>query len=146
MGLLLVCGYYRFRAGGHQHESIVTLYSPPRDLSPAMLRFIWKERFDDRTFWACVLSLVSKGLATFEEKDGETFVRSTDDLVSSHPQLSGEETVLVKSIFQNQHRKRVSLNADANTAVAMSRVSQYLHQKVAVARLKDTLKGMKELN
>ncbi len=73
LGLALVCAYYLvvWKRSRGQTRSIITQYEPPRGLSPAMLRFIWKERFDDRTFWAAILSLVSKGVATLEEMSSE---------------------------------------------------------------------------
>jgi len=64
--IIAVCAYYLSvwllfrRVRGHR--AVMPLYEAPRQLSPAMLRYIWKERFDDRTFWAGILSLVAKGL------------------------------------------------------------------------------------
>src|SRR5262249_44130578 len=121
------------RSGTYHRGPIVTQYGPPRQFSPAMLRFIWKERFDDRTFWACVLSLVSKGHATLHEENGETVVAPAD--TSDRPQeLSPEEALLVQSLFHDRGRKPVSLNlADEETTLAVYQISQYLHQ-AAVGR------------
>ena len=65
IAVALVCSYYLvgwFMVGRDPKPgNIVTRYEPPQGLSPAMLRFVWKETFDDRTFWAGVLSLRGEG-------------------------------------------------------------------------------------
>lgn len=68
--------------------TIVTLYEPPRGLSPAMIRYIWKQEFDERVVWAGFLSLVSQGLATLTVKDGVTFISVPK---STPPKTSGNK-------------------------------------------------------
>jgi hypothetical protein len=132
LGMLLVCAYYFvlwLKSGGYDNDSIVALYEPPRNLSPAMLRFIWKERFDDRTFWACILSLVSKGIATLEEENGTTFVRSTE-AVHLPLELPAEESLVARSLLNKSH-KRIALNiTDGKAEVASLALSSYLHKAV----------------
>lgn len=130
IGFLFVCSYYLvlwFRARAPQPRSLVTLYEPPRDLSPAMLRFVWKERFDDRTFWASVLSLVSKGIATLENSHDGTSLRATDSLLKGSG-LPQEESLLAHSLFRASSRKPVRLDVtDEETWVSIYVVSDYLH-------------------
>jgi len=85
LALLAIVGvltYYTvawIKAGRDPARGIqVTLYEPPRNLSPAMLRYVWKQSFDDRAFWAGVLSLASKGLATIESSDKGTVLRAVE--------------------------------------------------------------------
>ena len=112
-GGIAVCAYYLFvwllfrRA--RTLETVITLYDPPRDLSPAMLRYIWKERFDDRTFWAGVLSLVAKGLATLHSDGDSALIRATP--TSDTPAaLPKEEEILLRELVRGHMRKGVSLN------------------------------------
>jgi len=78
-------------------DVLVARYEPPPGLSPAMLRYIWKEAFDDRTFWAAVLSLVAKGLATLEPSDGDIRMRPT--VATTHaPTLPEEERWLALAV------------------------------------------------
>jgi hypothetical protein len=92
-----------------------------------MLRFIWKERFDDRTWWACLLSLVSKGIVVLEDEDGKTFVQPTKPL-PQNLELPREERLLTEALFHSRTCRRVALDiADAKTAIAISTISQYLH-------------------
>ncbi len=64
--IVAVSAYYSFAWLLYGRNSgtyvLIALYDPPRSLSPAMIRYVWKERFDDRTFWAGVLNLVAKAL------------------------------------------------------------------------------------
>jgi hypothetical protein len=61
--ILAVLLYYTMawiKAGRDPARGVqTTIYEPPRNLSPAMLRYVWKQSFDDRTFWAGALSLIS---------------------------------------------------------------------------------------
>ncbi len=108
-----VCTYYLFvwflfrrvRTLG----TVVPLYDPPRQLSPAMLRYIWKERFDDRTFWAGVLSLVAKGLATLRSDGGTALIRATPN--ADRPEkLPSEEEILLSELVRGHTRKGATLN------------------------------------
>src|SRR5207302_2071941 len=77
----LACAYYAagwaFIVRAPSAGTIVTFYEPPEHLSPAAIRFAWKRTFDDRTFWAAVLSIVSKGLATIQSQDSAAVLRLT---------------------------------------------------------------------
>lgn len=55
--------------------TIVTQYNPPRSMSPALMRYCWKQRFDERVVWAGVMSLVSHGLVILETREAASVVR-----------------------------------------------------------------------
>jgi hypothetical protein len=106
-----VCCYYvvMWSMVGRDPERgvIVIQYEPPASLSPAMLRYVWKEAFDDRTFWAGVLSLVANGLATLEVHGDASRVRA----ISTAKQkvvLPLEERFLFDKILQRCGRKGMS--------------------------------------
>jgi len=81
----------------------IPLYDPPRRLSPAMLRYIWKECFDDRTFWAGILSLVAKGLASLHSEDGIALIRAKP-LPDTHENLPKEEKILFDQLVRGHTR------------------------------------------
>jgi hypothetical protein len=63
-----------------------------------------------------------------ENEEGKTFVHRDQELLHP-PDLPKEESLLAEALFQGHTRKRVAINIDnAKTAIAMSKVSQYLHQ------------------
>jgi hypothetical protein len=132
-----VCVYYLLAWAVSRRNSkkgpVVPLYSPPEDLSPAMLRYAWREKFDDRTFWAGVLSLVAKGLATLESKDNEPVLRPTASV--SHPSgLPPEEIVLATGLLSGHHRKGLPITMlDPQTALTASKMADLL-RRAAIGR------------
>jgi hypothetical protein len=106
--VVAVCAYYVFAwlVFGRNPKAGVLMpsYEAPQNLSPAMLRYVWKERFDDRTFWAGVLSLVAKGLATMHAEDGATHLRPTEAANRKHP-LPDEEQILLDRLLRGRPRK-----------------------------------------
>jgi hypothetical protein len=96
-----------------------------------MLRYIWKERFDDRTFWSCILSLVSKGLISLEKEEDGSFVRRTTVDAKSR-QLPQEEVLLLKLLFLHGKKESLSIE-DATTANAVFQMAQEL-RKIAVGK------------
>jgi len=74
-----------------------------------MLRYIWKENFDDRTFWAGVLSLVAKGLATLHSENGAALIRATP-WANRQDKLPSEEEILLKELVRGHTRREASIN------------------------------------
>jgi hypothetical protein len=113
MTVVAVCIYYGvvwYVAGRDPRQgTIVTRYEPPAGLSPAMLRYVWKQKFDDRTFWAGLLDLVAKGLALLESEDGTTCVRAVP--TGKHkPVLPREERYLLDKVMPGAHKNSLSMN------------------------------------
>jgi hypothetical protein len=132
-----VCLYYLVVwfvfVGTRKAKALVTLYEPPRQLSPAMLRYIWKETFDDRTFWSGVLNLVAKGLATLHSESGVAFIRATSR-ESKGDSLPLEEKILFDELVQGHTRKDVAVNMlSPRTTIAIAHMAKALHQE-AVGR------------
>jgi len=133
----VVCAYYAvtwFMVGRDpKSEIIVIRYEPPRGLSPSMLRFVWKEAFDDRTFWAGVLSLVAKGLAILGTEGDVTLARPTAT-GKPRPALPKEEQFLLDRVLHRHGQKGVPMNMlDDETAYAASQMASALRQ-AAVGR------------
>src|SRR5438270_614844 len=63
---------------------IMTIYDPPRGISPAMLRYVWKQVFDDRVVWSILLSLVAKGLATIRAEENSVVLHATPAVSPPH--------------------------------------------------------------
>jgi hypothetical protein len=136
-GLLAVCAYYAFAwllFGRDPNAGVlIASYQPPRSLSPAMLRYVWKERFDERTFWAGVLSLVAKGLATMHAENGATQLRPTE-AANRKQSLPDEEQILLERLLLGHPKKGVVITMlDPRTALAAGDMAASLHQS-AVGR------------
>lgn len=93
-----------------------------------MLRYIWQERFDDRTFWAVLLSLVAKGLATPHSEGGTALIRATPN-EGKVETLPAEEEILPSELVRGHCRKGASINMlSAKTARAVRDMAKSLPQ------------------
>ena len=98
-----------------------------------MLRFVWKETFDDRTFWAAMLSLVAKGLAILEAV-GDITLRTADRSRQQQNSASQRRTVSVGQSAAPPRKKGVPITLlDDETAYEASRMATAL-RRAAVGR------------
>ena len=138
---LLVLGYYllAWLQSGRDPNSgtIVPAYEPPRGLSPAAIRYIWREGFDDRVFWAAILSLVAKGLATIKTENSTAILRPTSEsdrqekLAPAHrSRLPVEERILLNGLIAH-HKRGIAVNLlDGETAYTVTRMCDGLRDAV----------------
>jgi len=112
---------------------ITTRYDPPSDLSPSMLRFVWKKTFDDRAFWAGMLSLVARGLATLQTEGDLTLAQPT--AAAKHRLvLPKEERFLLARVLHRRGQKGVPMDMlDDETAYSATQMAAALRQ-AAVGR------------
>jgi hypothetical protein len=108
---------------------IVTQYAPPDNLSPAMLRYIWKQTFDDRAFWAAVLGLVAKRAIRISHTAGLVSIQAYDQIDPKTLPLASEERRLLADLVGCRRHKAVNLNMLSETAA------------VAIANLADNLRS-----
>ena len=117
--------------------TIVTLYEPPEHLSPAAVRYAWKRTFDDRTFWAAVLSVISKGLATIQSEDGAAVLRLTPP-ANLKLLLPQEEKLLLDEMPSHRRRKGMKVNMlDGRMAVIVSEMADFLRREALGVSFKD---------
>lgn len=110
-------------------RTLVPTYEPPDKLSPAKIRYLWKRTFDDRTFWAAVLNLVAKGLATMTSEDGGAVLHLTP-VANLKVVLSDEESLLLRHLKSQGLRKGTRLSVlDARTQITMSRMADLLRRE-----------------
>lgn len=111
------------------------IYSPPHDLSPGMLRYTWKEHFDDRVFWASVLSLVSKELATLESSSSsEGPVLKPTKSAESWRELPPEENLLLQRLLGHHKRKGLTISMlDWESAFLAGQMADVL-RKIAIGK------------
>jgi uncharacterized membrane protein YgcG len=78
-GLAAVLGFYFFawkRAGRDPRPgTVVPLFAPPDELSPAAMRYVWKMGLDNRAFAAALVDMGVKGHVRLVEEDGGWFSR-----------------------------------------------------------------------
>jgi hypothetical protein len=105
-GVLLVLLYYvmvwsmvgRDPAPG----TIVPLYEPPDNMSPAAMRFLERMGFDEKAFTSAIMGLAAKGYLTIEQDESKTYklVRRKNATDKDHA-LSGDEMSLARTLFED---------------------------------------------
>ena len=53
--------------------TIVPLYEPPDNMSPAAMRFLERMGFDEKAFTAAIMGLAAKGYLTIEQDESKTY-------------------------------------------------------------------------
>ncbi|HKD14553.1 MAG TPA: DUF2207 domain-containing protein [Candidatus Angelobacter sp.] len=123
IGLLVVLGYYlvvwtkvgRDPAAG----TVVPLYEPPDNMSPAAMRYLRQMNFDDKAFTSAILGLAAKGCLTIKQ-DGSHSYRLMQKR-DSHQigQLSSDEKTLKQKLFEDNDR--VDLSSSGSSVVYRAR-------------------------
>ena len=110
-GLVLLAAYYFlvwFRVGRDPPRGIVVpIYEPPEALSPAVMRYILRMRYDDRCFAAATLSLAVKGYLTIDENEPRGIVRTGRYALkrtskNADSDLSRDEKVILEELFRGR--------------------------------------------
>ncbi|HEY1802325.1 MAG TPA: hypothetical protein VGG46_15470 [Terriglobales bacterium] len=135
--ILTACAYYFFAwalAGRNQiKRAMMPIYTPPRDLSPALLRYVWMERYDDRAFWASVLSLVSKGLACLDSCPTGPVLKP-EKSAENHCVLPPEEALLLNRLLGHHKRQGMTISMlDDESAFLVGEMAHCL-RKMAVGK------------
>ena len=53
--------------------TIVPLYEPPDNMSPAAMRFLERMGFDDKAFTSAIMGLAAKGYLIIEQDESKTY-------------------------------------------------------------------------
>lgn len=101
IGLLILFGYYMLvwnKVGRDPRKgTIIPLYEPPENLSPAAVRYIMKMGFDYKVFAAAVINMAVKGYLTIEEKNGTYSLIKNKDAQKSA--LAPEELEIERNLL-----------------------------------------------
>jgi hypothetical protein len=105
VGLVLVLVYFlvvwmmvgRDPAAG----TIVPLYEPQDNMSPAGMRYLEQESFDSKVFTAAILGLAAKGYLTIEQEKHTYRLRRKPGYGPLESKLSADEKVLARKLFEN---------------------------------------------
>jgi uncharacterized membrane protein YgcG len=103
IGLLLLFAYYIpvWRSHGKDPDEgvIVTRYDPPKDFSPASLRYIRQMYYDDKVMTAAIVNLAVKGYLEIKKKGGTHSVKKLDS-GTLRPSLAAGEKELYVALFK----------------------------------------------
>lgn len=131
IGLLVLLVYYLlvWSAVGKDPAkgTIMPLYAPPDNLSPAAIRFMAEMGYDDKVFAAAVIDMAVKGHLTLADTDGQyTLVKKKD----ASANLSPDEQRIMSQLFRSAtavvlERKNHAAIAAAKNALKTSLALAY---------------------
>lgn len=132
IGLLLVLAYYvivwvkvgRDPAAG----TIVPLYDPPDNMSPASMRYLKQMAFDEKCFTSAILGLAAKGRLTINQNESKVYeLIEKSEAAKFKDQLSPDETALKDKLFDD--RSKVHLDSGSSSVINRARqaLSTSLH-------------------
>ena len=100
IGFVVLLLYYVlvwFAAGRDPDRgTIMPIYTPPDNLSPASIRFMAEMGYDDKVFAAAVIDMAVKGFLSIHEKDGKYTLTKAEVTPSK---LSAEEKKIAGHLF-----------------------------------------------
>jgi hypothetical protein len=139
LGLLLVLGYYLYVWSKHGRDpapgTIIPLFAPPKDFSPAGVRFLMEEGFDNKAMAAAVVDMAVKGYLTIQEKVEGSFFQSRSYTLrkkdGSPDTLSNDEALAASRLFSQGDA--LELKSENHTAI-----------KEALEAMKDNLRAKME--
>ena len=95
--------------------TIIPLFAPPKDFSPAAVRFVHRMAYDRKSFAASLVDMAVKGFMKISEDDGTYTLTRTGQSEKTSGLLPGEGAIAGK-LFGSQ--SRIELKQTNHTAVA----------------------------
>lgn len=131
LGFLVFCYYRLWKKYGEDPEkgTVIPLFRPPDNLSPAAMRYVMNRGEDKAVFAAAVISLAAKGALTIQNMWG---VFTLSKKVGANPKLSPDEQILFSNLFLAGDKLKLK---DGNHAIisdsfqSMSDVLDKTHRK-----------------
>jgi len=82
--------------------TIVPLYEPPDNMSPAAMRYLERMNFDNQAFASLIIDLAAKGYLTIDRDASLTYrLIRKPSFVEADKALSPDEKLLAKKLFEN---------------------------------------------
>jgi uncharacterized membrane protein YgcG len=105
IGVICVWGYFSLawlRVGRDPRPgTIMPLYEPPANLSPAAIRYLKLMQFDNKAFTAAILGLAAKGLLKIRHDESQQYELIKNDSAPT-TQLLPEESLLARELFEDR--------------------------------------------
>ena len=119
IGFVVLLLYYLlawFAAGRDPARgTIMPIYTPPDNLSPASMRFMAEMGYDDKVFAAAVIDMAVKGFLSINETDKTVTLTKID---GSPATLSAEEQKIAAQLFQSSRSIGLERKNHARIAAA----------------------------
>jgi uncharacterized membrane protein YgcG len=105
---------------------IVTRYTPPNNITPAVMRYILKMGYDDKIFTSAVIDMAVKGHIKIIEDYGEYGIQKLDD---GKTPLAPEEDRILKKLLDTGKEITLEQTNHAKISSAIAGLKNILHLK-----------------
>jgi uncharacterized membrane protein YgcG len=134
LGLLIVFIYQLFswiKVGKDPSPgTIMPLYMPPPELSPAAVRELVRMKFDLKAFAACIVGMASKKYLTIEKDALDAFTLAQTKDPRAATLLSSEEKLVASRLFSSRDRVLLARSNREAIAEALKALRQSLDQQM----------------
>jgi len=101
IGIMILFLYYFFmwvKVGKDPAQgTIIPLYEPPKEFSPAACRYLLKMDYDNKDFACALVDMAVKGYLTIEEDEGGYILKKTG---KTDENLSADEIAIAETLFR----------------------------------------------
>jgi len=129
LGLLVLLTFYImvwFRVGRDPESgNIVVRYTPPSDMTPAVMRYITRMGYDDKGIAAALINMAVKGHVALYEEGGEYLLKKAE---KGKVPLSAEEKKILDHLLGSGGEIRLIQSNHASIRRAVASLKEYLKQ------------------
>jgi uncharacterized membrane protein YgcG len=79
--------------------TIIPLFAPPKDFSPAAVRYVWHMKYELKAFAASLIDMAAKGYLKIAQ-DGSSYVLTRTGRSETETNLSHGETAMASALFE----------------------------------------------
>jgi len=116
---------------------IMPLFHPPKDISPAAMRYVLDEKTDHKNFTAALISLAVKGYLKVKKTGSGYRLNKNPDHADRQAMASGER-IIMRSLFRNQTTSiTIDKSYDSKVKTAIKMVSNKLKSEYKDKCFKD---------
>ena len=98
-----------------QHGTVIALFAPPQNFSPAAVRYIWRMAYDRKAFSASLINMAVKGYLKIAQS-GSTYTLTRTNKDPFDSTLSSGERAIATRLFGSEDR--IELKQDNHTAIS----------------------------
>ncbi len=116
---------------------IIPLFYPPKDLSPAAMRYILDEKTNHKNFTAALISLAVKGYITLKKYRTGYQITKVEQASQSRPVMSSGEKIIMRNLLRHRDSFFIDKEYDSRIETAMNKVSAKLKSEYKDKCFKD---------
>src|ERR1051326_5386057 len=111
--------------------TIVPLYEPPDNMSPAAMRFLERMGFDEKAFTAAIMGLAAKGYLTIEQDESKTYkLVRRKNATEKDGDLAADDRSLARILFEDGSPLVLTNKNHSLLSRARKSVETYLHANI----------------